>query len=120
MILVFSTNLNPNELVDDAFLRRIGYKIRFDALNAEQYHSIWQRRLRRERRSPTTRACASSRSKRCTRARERPCLPCHPRDLIGMAIDRVEYLEGESSLQPESLRWAWENYFVTDDAAGQV
>ena len=31
LILLFSTNLAPQELVDDAFLRRLGYKIKFEA-----------------------------------------------------------------------------------------
>ncbi|HEX8782940.1 MAG TPA: hypothetical protein VF764_06190, partial [Steroidobacteraceae bacterium] len=42
LVLVFSTNLEPQELADDAFLRRIGYKIRFTSLTHEQYHDIWK------------------------------------------------------------------------------
>ena len=48
VVLVFSTNLQPDELVDEAFLRRIGYKIRFEALTAEQYHADLATCLRRE------------------------------------------------------------------------
>jgi hypothetical protein len=43
-----------------------------------------------------------------------PLLPCHPRDLIGMAIDRLEYLGEHAQLSPDALRWAWQNYFVND------
>ena len=35
LILVFSTNLNPLELADEAFLRRIGYKLQFGYLKPE-------------------------------------------------------------------------------------
>lgn len=42
MILVFSTNLNPLELADEAFLRRIGYKLRFGYLRPPEYERIWR------------------------------------------------------------------------------
>ncbi len=95
VILVFSTNLNPDDLVDDAFLRRIGYKIRFDALTAEQYHSIWRGvceendvALRPER-VPVHDRCAACASRHAHVA------VSSQRDLIGMALDRMEYLKGD-------------------------
>jgi hypothetical protein len=42
-----------------------------------------------------------------------PLLPCHPRDLIGMALDRAIYLGEGESLSTHVLRWAWDNYFVS-------
>jgi hypothetical protein len=44
-----------------------------------------------------------------------PLLPCHPRDLIGIALDRADYLGATDPLTHESLRWAWDNYFVRLD-----
>ena len=41
VVLVFSTNLHPTDLADEAFLRRIGYKIEFHHLWAEEYRRIW-------------------------------------------------------------------------------
>jgi len=38
-------------------------------------------------------------------------LPCHPRDLLGMALDRIAYL-GAGALDEDAVRWAWENYFL--------
>lgn len=40
-LLIFSTNLNPNSLVDEAFLRRISYKIGVDNPSREQYRAIF-------------------------------------------------------------------------------
>ncbi len=40
-----------------------------------------------------------------------PLLPCHPRDLLGMALDRIAYL-GSGQLDDTAIRWAWENYFL--------
>ena len=36
-IVLFSTNIEPQELADEAFLRRIGYKIKIDYLEEEEY-----------------------------------------------------------------------------------
>jgi len=37
VILIFSSNINPVELADEAFLRRLGYKIKFSPVSKEQY-----------------------------------------------------------------------------------
>jgi predicted ATPase with chaperone activity len=42
VVLLFSTNLHPLDLADEAFLRRIGYKIEFDYLSKDQYRRIWK------------------------------------------------------------------------------
>jgi hypothetical protein len=115
LVLVFSTNLDPHELADDAFLRRIGYKISFKPVSVEQYKQIWDD------------VCAE-RSLQCETElldyvihelhvrRGVPLLPCHPRDLLGMALDRLTYSGVGNTITPESLLWAWDNYFV--DSAG--
>ncbi len=41
-LIVFSTNLDPQDLVDDAFLRRIRYKIRIDPPDREVYAQIFE------------------------------------------------------------------------------
>ena len=41
-LVVFSTNLDPSDLVDDAFLRRIRHKIKVDDPTAEEFHQIFQ------------------------------------------------------------------------------
>ncbi len=40
-ILIFSTNLHPLDLADEAFLRRLGYKIHFESIDEEKYKQIW-------------------------------------------------------------------------------
>jgi hypothetical protein len=113
VVLVFSTNLRPEDLVDDAFLRRIGYKIEFQPLASEQYHAIWQRVCEDNDVGYDAAVCQFV-VDALHRPAGTPLLPCHPRDLIGMAIDRLEYLGEQTQLSPDALRWAWENYFVTD------
>ncbi|MBQ0757054.1 MAG: AAA family ATPase, partial [Amphritea sp.] len=43
---------------------------------------------------------------------QRPLLPCHPRDLLGIAQDKATYLGASTVLTKELLDWAWDSYFV--------
>jgi hypothetical protein len=119
VILVFSTNLNPGDLVDGAFMRRIGYKIRFDALTSAQYHSIWRSVCEENDVAYDPSVCQFTIDALHGKSGT-PMLPCHPRDLIGMAVDRMEYLKGDGELRSDLLQWAWDNYFVTDGSAQRV
>jgi hypothetical protein len=40
-------------------------------------------------------------------------LPCHPRDLISMAVDNSLYTVNQRYVDREGLLWAWRNYFVS-------
>ncbi len=116
--LVFSTNLNPLELADEAFLRRLGYKIRLEYLTPEKYTAVWRlvcdahgiehdpqvlRYVLEELHGDAV-----------------PLLPCHPRDLIGLALDRSRYLGLPNALSREAMHWAWQNYFVSFPGTGPV
>lgn len=116
MLLVFSTNLNPAELADDAFLRRIGYKIHFKPLTPDQYHEIWQQVCAQCGLEYDAAVCQDVIDHLHGPARV-PLLPCHPRDLIGMVLDHAAYFGGPTELRLETLEWAWNNYFVNLGAA---
>jgi predicted ATPase with chaperone activity len=118
LVLVFSTNLNPLELADEAFLRRIGYKLHFDHLQADEYQCIWQQECEKLGISYDPELVAYA-IEQLHRAESRPLLPCHPRDLLGMALDRQRYqgMDDAQALTPEVLTWAWRNYFVSLDAS---
>ena len=111
VVLVFSTNIHPLDLADEAFLRRIGYKIEFGPLTAEQYEHIWRD------------ACASCEVdyepqvldyvlNELHAKRRIALLPCHPRDLLGMALDYAIYEHESRDVKIDHIRWAWDNYFV--------
>jgi len=108
--LVFSTNLSPLDLADPAFLRRIGYKIRFDALSRDDYLAIWAQECR-ARGLEASPALAAFVIDDLHGRFAVPLLPCHPRDLLGLALDYLNY-RGEQALTVEALRWAWQNYFM--------
>jgi hypothetical protein len=111
-VLIFSTNLHPLDLADEAFLRRIGYKIEFPLLRVDEFQQIWQQ------------FCVQN-DIRCESdvfevvvnelysTDRQPMLPCHPRDLLSIAVDRATYRGEERVVSAEHLRWAWQNYFVS-------
>ena len=113
LILVFSTNLRPQDLADQAFLRRLGYKIELVPVEAGQYKQIWQR-VCAERGVTFDGGLVDYVVEQLHRRRHVPLLPCHPRDLLGIALDRTAYL-GRGHLDTETLRWAWDNYFLHQD-----
>ena len=41
-LVIFSTNLTPEDLMDLAFLRRIPYKVEFNVPNQEEYHTVFR------------------------------------------------------------------------------
>jgi hypothetical protein len=114
LVLVFSTNLDPVELADDAFLRRIGYKIEFTSLNDDQYHDIWKQVCALHAVDYDPAICQTVIDK-LHRPTGTPLMPCHPRDLIDMALDHAAYVGEADELRPDSLRWAWQNYFLSND-----
>lgn len=112
VVLIFSTNIHPLELAEEAFLRRIGYKIEFGPLTADQYDLIWRD------------ACVTHDIEydpnvlnfvinELHAKKDVPLLPCHPRDLLGMAVDRAIYEENSRDVGIDHLHWAWDNYFVS-------
>lgn len=118
LILVFSTNLDPLQLADAAFLRRIGYKLHFDYLSREEYERIWRQELDRLG-FPFDALLLRYVIEGLHQANGMPLAPCHPRDLLGMARDRQRYLGGSGALTPRELEWAWANYFVRLPGAEQ-
>jgi hypothetical protein len=111
VVLAFSTNMDPRSLADEAFLRRIGYKIAFDTLRPDEYAAIWNQ------------AC-SSLGVDCDAQTLAyvigqlhlpagiPLLACHPRDLLSIARDQMAYLGESGAIAPATLHRAWQSYFV--------
>ena len=115
-ILVFSTNIHPLELADEAFLRRIGYKIEFSSLSPESYARIWRDTCIEYEVDYDPDVLRFVINDLHTRHNVE-LLPCHPRDLIGMAVDHALYTDNDRYLNRDNMRWAWKNYFVSLDTA---
>ena len=111
LVLVLATNFNPLELADEAFLRRIGYKIHFDACTRPEYEAIFRQECEKQQIAYDP-ALLTFLIEALHRPKGVPLLPCHPRDLLGLAMDYGRY--SGAVLDEAAIRWAWESYFVGD------
>ena len=112
LVLIFSTNIHPLELADEAFLRRIGYKIEFKTLSRELYTQIWND-VCREFGATCEPDVLDFVIRQLHAVHRVPLLPCHPRDLLGMAVDHAVYSGEPKQITTSHMRWAWDNYFVS-------
>jgi predicted ATPase with chaperone activity len=113
-LIVFSTNLNPRDLVDDAFLRRIRYKIPINDPTHENYRAIW--RIVSEARSvPYADEIVDYFVEKHMRTFGRPLRGCQPRDIIENILDVCRYRQIEPTVTAEMLDDAAEAYFVKFD-----
>jgi predicted ATPase with chaperone activity len=115
VILIFSANINPVDLADEAFLRRIGYKIKFAPSTPERYIQIWHLyagELQLECKDSLLKDLFNRYTKE-----NRPLLPCHPRDLLSIVRDQCEYEGAALEVTPERLARAWDSYFINLELA---
>lgn len=111
VVLVFSTNLHPTDIADEAFLRRIGYKIEFPLLTRDEYRRIWDD-FRTSSGIAVDNDVFDFTVNELHRNDGVPLLPCHPRDLLSIAAERSAYEGHNGSVDRDTMRWAWNNYFV--------
>ena len=110
-LIIFSTNLEPRDLVDDAFLRRIPYKIEVTDPSEEDFRLLFQRmcpRLGMEYQDDVIDYLIDSHY----RPYNRPFRCCQPRDLLLQVHNRSRYERQPPELTRESLDFAVENYFA--------
>ncbi|MDO9269478.1 MAG: hypothetical protein Q7T96_10270 [Methylobacter sp.] len=109
-VLVFSSNLHPLELADEAYLRRLGYKIHFTDITKEQFTLIWGD-VCRDRAVTVEDGVLDCVFELYDRTK-RPFLPCQPRDLIGLGLDMAAFKNNRGRLSQENIRLAWDTYFI--------
>jgi SpoVK/Ycf46/Vps4 family AAA+-type ATPase len=114
MVLVsFATNIRPQELVDEAFLRRIHYKVLCESPTPDDYLLIF-RNYCAQVNVPFDRELVRDLLENYYMPRGIPLRGCHPRDLIDQSLSLAEYLGQPAALTPELLRAACDSYFVDD------
>jgi len=116
MLIIFSTNLDPADLVDEAFLRRIRYKIGIEAPTVAQYEEIFKRMCARK--NIEYRAEAISQILSIYRKKNIGLRSCHPRDIIEQLIDTSRFLGQQPALTPQLIEMACDSYFVSLDPSG--
>jgi hypothetical protein len=111
--VVFASNLKPADLLDEAFLRRIQYTISADSPTVEEFISIFEQVCRAQG-LDVDRRLPEQLLQQYYRPRQLPIRGCQPRDLVGFALARADYLEQPRRLTYELLEAACASYFVAD------
>lgn len=111
LLLVFSTNLPPRDLVDEAFLRRIRHKIEITSPSFDEYREIFKRICQR-RNIPFDDQAIRYLLQEYYIKKNRPLRANHPRDLLDQLLDIASYMEIEPRMTKEMLDRAAESYFV--------
>jgi hypothetical protein len=108
-LVVFSTNLEERDLVDEAFLRRMGYRARIDPPGPLAYIEIFRRAA--QQRGIALDNGSLEHVVRKYREEERVMKSCEPRDLLNRIHDLCLFEGIEPKLTPELIDTAWRNYF---------
>ena len=113
VFVVFATNIKPSELVDEAFLRRIQYKVLAESPTPAEFTEIF-RNYCAFRQLPFDPSLAEHVMSSEIRSRGIAMRGCHPRDLIEHALAIAKYLDQPRQLTPALLSEACASYFVED------
>ena len=110
-LIVFSTNLEPRDLVDEAFLRRIPYKIEVVNPSEEEFRSLFKfmcPKLGFEYEEVPLDYLIETHYK----AKNRPFRACQPRDLLTQVKNHCFYQKLTPRMTCEYFDLAVENYFA--------
>lgn len=113
VIVVFSSNLQPSSLADDAFLRRLGYKIFVGPLEEVEYRGIFEQ-VCTEMDIPFAVGAYRYLLIELHEKHGKPLLACLPRDILGQVRDIARFNGVDPLMSRELLDWAWNNYFTRE------
>jgi predicted ATPase with chaperone activity len=108
-LLIFASNLDSADLAEEAFLRRLGYRLTAESPSPETYGRIFRKyveacRLRYDPRLVDGLVARYGREQRDMRA-------CQPRDLVDRCRDICRHENRQLALTAELLDRAWLYYF---------
>jgi hypothetical protein len=111
VLIVFATNLNPASLADEAFLRRIPYKIAIEDPSLDEFSRIFELNCKR-RNLRFHQVMIAYLQRRHYAPQGRPFRACHPRDLLDQVTALCRYRGIEPIITRELLDAACASYFV--------
>jgi hypothetical protein len=116
VLTVFATNLDPDSLADEAFLRRIPYKIPITDPTLDEFTRIFELNCRR-RKMRFHRVMVAYLQRRHYAPVGRALRACHPRDLLDQVTALCRYRGIEPVITRELLDAACASYFVSTAAS---
>jgi len=111
VLVVFSTNLPPRDLVDEAFLRRLRHKIEVGDPSYEDYRQIFKRVSEQKGVAYSDKGLAYMLQEWYIK-RNRKLRASHPRDMCDQILDISRYMNVEPTMSKDLIDRASEAYFV--------
>ncbi len=111
VLVVFSTNLPPRDLVDEAFLRRLRHKIEVTDPSYGEYRQIFMK-VAKAKKVPYNDKVLAYLLQEWYIKRNRNLRAAHPRDICDQIIDISHFLNCEPAMTKELIDQAAQAYFV--------
>jgi predicted ATPase with chaperone activity len=111
VLVIFSTNLPPKDLVDEAFLRRLRHKIEINDPSYEDYRELFRRVAANKGVIYSDEGLAYLLQEHYIK-RNRPLRSSHPRDICDQIIDISRYMDVEPTLSKDLIDRSALSYFV--------
>jgi predicted ATPase with chaperone activity len=111
VLIIFSTNLDPADLVDEAFLRRIRHKIEIGDPSWDDFREIFRRACEAKRVPFDEKGLAYLQQEWYVK-HDRKLRAVHPRDILDQLLDIARYMNRPPQLTKELIDRACESYFV--------
>lgn len=116
LMVVFSTNLDPHDLADEAFLRRIQTKVLVDNISPEIFEKIFQRVVQSQQ-VPTEPGCAEYLRMRCEEYVSKVLRACYPMDVYRLVKAISEYEGRPVRMTKQNIDRAVALYFAKSPEA---
>ncbi|MFO0810286.1 MAG: ATP-binding protein [Gemmataceae bacterium] len=113
-LLIFSTNLDPTQLADEAFLRRIKFKIEVRDPDEHQWRQIW-RLVCRSRKVEYDDEGIDYLVEKWYKPTGRPMRMCQPRDILDQMISIGKYNMERVTFTPDLIDAGCATYFVSNE-----
>jgi hypothetical protein len=102
-LLIFSTNLDPHQLADEAFLRRIKFKIEVRDPDEAQFRQIWQL-VAKSKRVEFDERGIDYLIQKWYKPFKRPFRMCQPRDILDQMMSIAKYNMERINFSPDLVR----------------
>jgi len=110
-LIIFATNLDPKELVDEAFLRRIKYKIEITNPTDAEYRKIFKMVCMGKGIRYSDEAVDYI-MENYYREHDMELRACHPRDIVGLLLDVARFRTVKPQLTKDLIDQACRSFFV--------
>jgi hypothetical protein len=113
VLIIFATNLKPESLADEAFMRRIPYKILAKNPTVDEYCRIFELNCRK-RQIAFDPVMVEYLNRKYYQPRKLQMRACHPRDLVEQVVNICRYQGRELAITRELLDQACGSYFLEE------